>query len=93
MAKLNDSVMCYIILSKWTGKDLPTAYNGVLVSRNPRNAPWAASATMIGGAPSALSVRNCSAGARIGESCVDSKAKNLCSAKSVLKENCKSIGN
>jgi hypothetical protein len=36
---------------------------------------------MIGGAPSALSVRNCSAGARIGESCVDSKEKNFFSKK------------
>ena len=38
---------------------------------------------MIGGAPSALSVRNCSAGARIGESCVDRKAKNLWTADGV----------
>jgi hypothetical protein len=38
---------------------------------SPRNAPCAASATTIGGAPYALNVRNCSAGIRIGESCID----------------------
>jgi hypothetical protein len=40
---------------------------------------------MIGGAPSALIVRNCSAGARIGESSVDSEEKNIFSAKNNLK--------
>jgi hypothetical protein len=38
---------------------------------SPRNAPCAASATTIGGAPYALNVRNCSAGIRIGESYID----------------------
>ena len=50
---------------------LPTAYKGVFVSMSPRNAPCAASAITIGGAPYALNVRNCSAGIRIGESCID----------------------
>jgi len=49
-------------------QSLPTAYKGVFVSMSPRNAPCAASAITIGGAPYALNVRNCSAGIRIGES-------------------------
>uniref|UniRef100_A0A0A9DD01 Uncharacterized protein n=1 Tax=Arundo donax TaxID=35708 RepID=A0A0A9DD01_ARUDO len=52
----------------FTRLPIPTAYKGVFVSMSPRNAPCAASATTIGGAPYALNVRNCSAGIRIGES-------------------------
>jgi hypothetical protein len=63
----------FIPLATTVHEILPTAYKGVFVSINPRNAPCAASATMIGGAPYALKVRNCSAGIRTGESCLGNK--------------------
>lgn len=54
---------------------LPIPYKGVLVSLKPRKVPCAAKDKTIAGAPKALSEVNCSAGARIGESCKKNKAR------------------
>ena len=48
---------------------LPVAYNGVVVSLNPRNTPCVASERRTAGAPSDLRDKYLWAGPNIGESC------------------------
>lgn len=49
---------------------MPRHNTGVFVSLNPRKMPWIARETTTAGAPIALSERNCSAGMRIDEACL-----------------------